>query len=322
MNKETLKKIYNEIKKFNTIYIVRHIGPDPDAISSQIALRDMIKLTFPEKKVYAIGQSVSKFKFIGKLDKIDDNISYEDSLIITLDVPNKARVDGISVDNFKHVIKIDHHPFIEKFSDLELIDTNACSACEILLDLANTTRFKLNKEIARVLMIGIISDSNRFLFKPTDDKTLHKAADLVEKYSLNLQEIYEPIYMRPISEIRLMGYIYSNLKVTKNKFAYIILENDIVSSFNGDASSASNMVNELSYIEDFYVWLFVTYDEKNEIFKISIRSRGPVINELAQKYNGGGHVFSSGARCKTMEEVNALIADFDNLTREYVKENK
>ncbi len=319
MNKEILKKIYNEIKKFDTIYLVRHIGPDPDAISSQIALRDIIRYTFPEKKVYAIGQSVSKFKYIGKLDRIDDNISYENSLIITLDVPNKARVDGISVDNFKHVIKIDHHPFVEKFSDLEYIDVDACSTTEVLLDLVNNTKFKINKEIARTLMIGIISDSNRFLFKPTDHKVLHKVADLVEKYDLNLQEIYEPIYMRPISEIRLMGYIYSNLHVTKNKFAYIVLENDIVASFNGDASSASNMVNELSYIEDFYVWLFVTYDEKNEIYKISIRSRGPVINELASKYNGGGHAFSSGARCKTMDEVNALIADFDNLTREYIK---
>lgn len=319
MNKEILKKIYNEIKKFDTIYLVRHIGPDPDAISSQIALRDIIKYTFPEKKVYAIGQSVSKFKYIGKLDRIDDNISYENSLIITLDVPNKARVDGISVDNFKHVIKIDHHPFVEKFSDLEYIDVDACSTTEVLLDLVNNTKFKINKEIARTLMIGIISDSNRFLFKPTDHKVLHKVADLVEKYDLNLQEIYEPIYMRPISEIRLMGYIYSNLHVTKNKFAYIVLENDIVASFNGDASSASNMVNELSYIEDFYVWLFVTYDEKNEIYKISIRSRGPVINELASKYNGGGHAFSSGARCKTMDEVNALIADFDSLTREYIK---
>ena len=37
MKKETLKKIYSEIKKYDLIYIVRHIGPDPDAISSQIA---------------------------------------------------------------------------------------------------------------------------------------------------------------------------------------------------------------------------------------------------------------------------------------------
>lgn len=319
MNKDIYKKIYNEIKKIDSIYIVRHIGPDPDAIASQIALRDSIKLTFPSKKVYAIGQAVSKFKYIGKLDKIDDNISYDNSLIITLDVPNIHRVDGINIEKFKHVIKIDHHPFVEKFSDIEIIDEKACSACEILLNLIRVTKLKIDKSIARTLLIGIISDSNRFLFKPCDENILYKVADLVKEFKLDLQEIYEPIYMRPLEEIRLMGYIDSNIKVTKNKLAYIIIENDIVSSFNADASSASNMINELSFIEDFVIWLFVTRDEKNDQFKISIRSRGPVINEVASKYNGGGHIYSSGARCKTMDEVNSLIKDFDELAREYNK---
>ena len=41
------KQIYKEIKKYNNIVIARHVGVDPDAMASQIALRDSIKLTFP-----------------------------------------------------------------------------------------------------------------------------------------------------------------------------------------------------------------------------------------------------------------------------------
>lgn len=318
MKKETLKKIYNEIKKYNTIYLVRHIGPDPDAVASQIALKDSITYTFSNKEVYALGASASKFKYIGKLDKIT-NFNYENSLVITLDVPNKSRVDGIDLDKFKHIIKIDHHPYVEKFSDLEYIDESSCSTGEILLDLINETRLKMNTKIATSLLIGIISDSNRFLFNPCDDKILYKVADLVKTYKLNLQDIYASIYSRPMSEVRLMGYIASNIKVTKNKFAYIILENDIVNSFNADVSSASNMVNEFNNIEDFIVWMFVTKDLKNDLFKINIRSRGPIINEVASKYSGGGHKFSSGARVKTIDELDNLINDLDTLCREYNK---
>ena len=318
MKKETLKKIYNEIKKHDLIYIVRHIGPDPDAVSSQIALRDAIKLTFPNKSVYAFGAGVSKFKYIGQLDKSMD-YDYEKALVITLDIPNKPRIDGLNVDKFSHVIKMDHHPYVEDFGGIEYIDTECCSTTEILLDLFNNTKFKVNSNIARNLLVGIISDSNRFLFNPVNENVFFKVGDLIKKYKLNLQSIYEDIYIRPMSEVRLMGYIASNLKVTKNKFAYIILENDIVSSFNADASSASNMVNDFSNIDEFVVWLFVTYDVKNEIFKINIRSRGPVINELAAKYNGGGHIYSSGARVKTKEELDNLIIDYDNLCKEYLK---
>ena len=119
-----------------------------------------------------------------------------------------------------------------------------------------------------------------------------------------------------------MGYIASNLKVTKNKFAYIILENDIVNSFNADASSASNMVNDFGNIEEFIAWMFVTKDVKNDLFKVNIRSRGPIINEVAAKYNGGGHKFSSGARIKTMEELEMLINDLDNTCKKYIKEKE
>lgn len=321
MKKELLKKIYSEIKKYDLIYIVRHIGPDPDAISSQIALRDSIKYTFPDKKVYAFGASVSKFKYIGHIDKSID-YDYENALVITLDIPNKSRIDGLNVDKFKHVIKIDHHPFVENFGGIEYIDEKACSTCEILLDLINNTRLKMNESIARTLMIGIISDSNRFLFNPVNENIFFKVGNLVKKYKLNLQDIYSSIYMKPMSEVRLMGYIASNMKVTKNKFAYIILENDIVNSFNADSSSASNMVNDFSNIDEFVVWLFVTYDAKNDLYKVNIRSRGPVINEIAAKYNGGGHKFSSGARVKTMSELDDLILDYDNLCKEYIKTQK
>ena len=85
--------------------------------------------------------------------------------------------------------------------------------------------------------------------------------------------------------------------------------------------SASNMVNDFSNIEEFVVWLFVTYDAKNDVYKVNIRSRGPVINKLAAKYNGGGHIYSSGARVKTKEELNNLIVDYDNLCKDYLKNN-
>ena len=41
------KKIYQKIKKYDTIVVARHIGPDPDAVTTEIALRDSIRETFP-----------------------------------------------------------------------------------------------------------------------------------------------------------------------------------------------------------------------------------------------------------------------------------
>ena len=52
MDDKMYKKIYNTIKKYNNIVIARHINVDPDAMASQIALRDSIRLTFSDKNVF------------------------------------------------------------------------------------------------------------------------------------------------------------------------------------------------------------------------------------------------------------------------------
>ena len=48
------RRIYWKIRAAKTIVIARHVGPDPDALCSQIALRDSILNTFPNEKVYAV----------------------------------------------------------------------------------------------------------------------------------------------------------------------------------------------------------------------------------------------------------------------------
>ena len=78
------------------------------------------------------------------------------------------------------------------------------------------------------------------------------------------------------------------------------------------------MINNFNYIDEVLVWLAVTEDKKNDIIKINIRSRGPVINTIAERYNGGGHKLASGAKVSTMDEVDCLIDDLDNACLNYI----
>ena len=314
------KKIYNEIKKYDTIYIARHIGPDPDAIGSQMGLKESICITFPNKKVYAVGSSVARFKYLGKLDKVD-KYDYENSLLICVDVPDFKRVDIPYVERFKNIVKIDHHPLVDKFGDIEYIDVNATSAAEVVLKVIGDTRLKMDKIVAEDLFVGIMSDSNRLMFSPASYKQFYIVSELIYKYKLDIQDLYSKLYRRPLSEVRLMGYIASNLKVTKNKFAFIELENDIISSLKADVSSASNMINEFNNIDEILVWMFISRDDKNDMFRVNIRSRGPYINEVASKYNGGGHVFASGVRTKNREDIESLEAELDELCKDYINKN-
>lgn len=310
------KKIAKKIKQYDTIMIARHTGPDPDAICSQIALRDSIKETYPAKKVYAVGIGVSKFKKYGLLDKVD-NKNIKNSLLITLDVPNYCRVDGIEDLEPKEIIKIDHHPFEEEFGPLEWVDDTSSSTCQLIASLIMNTNLKLTEQIANNLFIGMVSDSDRFLLPYTTKETFKIATMLMERSKINICKQYEKLHERPINEVRFHGFIGKSLNVTENGFAYIKITAETLKEYGVDAASPSNMINDFNYIKDVIVWAFVTYDEKNDIFKVNIRSRGPVINEIASKYHGGGHKFASGVRTKKEEEIDNLLKDLDAVCEKY-----
>ena len=308
------KKIFKEIKKYKTIVIARHIGVDPDAMASQIALRDSIKLTFPEKKVIAVGTGSAKFTFLGKLDKLE---KFNNALLIVTDTPDRRRVDGPNVDDFDYAIKIDHHPFIEKFCDLELIEDTATSVCEVIMKLIKNTGLKCNKEIAEVLFMGLVSDSNRFLFSSCTAETFSLVSEYLDEYKFDISSLYQQLYSRPLNEVRLEGYISLNMTVTENKLGYIKITDEIINKFGVDSASAGNLVNNFNFINEVLVWATITEDLKNDQIRVSIRSRGPGINHIAEKYHGGGHKQASGVKLKTFDEAMELMNDLDKFLAEY-----
>lgn len=310
------EEIYKKILEYDTIVIARHIGVDPDALCSQLALRDSIRLTFPEKKVLAIGTGSAKFTQIGKLDKLE---KVNNALVIITDTPDKKRVDSVDFSQYSYSIKIDHHPFIEKFCDLEYIDDTTCSACEILMDFILHSPLKCNSEIAETLYMGLVSDSNRFLFNSCSSKTFSLVSKMLEKYPFNISDSYQKIYLRPMNEVRLEGYISMNMNVTENGLGYVRITDEVINEYGVDSASAGNMINNFNYIKEVLVWVTLTEDLKNDQIRISIRSRGPEINKVAEKYGGGGHRMASGIKVKTFDDAMMVVKDLDNLLKEYVE---
>lgn len=310
------RKILKEIKKYDTIVVVRHIGVDPDALCSQLALRDSLRLKFPRKKIYAVGNGSAKFSSIGSLDKME---SFNDYLLIVLDTPDKKRIDFPQVDDASCIIKIDHHPFIEQYANIEYIADKKGSTCEILMEFMRDYRLPCNRNIARTLYCGLISDSNRFLFDTTSATTFELVSYYLKKYPFVLSEVYKSLYMRPMKEVRLQGYIGENFTLTDNGLAHVHLTNEEIIRFKADSASAGNMINNFNFIEEVLVWAIVTEDVKNGNIRVNIRSRGPVINHVAEKYHGGGHMFASGAKVSCFEEADLLLNDLDEVCKEYIK---
>ncbi len=317
--KELYKKILKIIKDYDEIVLVRHISPDPDAIASQIALRDSIKLTYPEKKVYAVGAGVHKFKYLGSLDKV--NLSeLDNALLIVLDVPNFARLDGVEELKYQAILKIDHHPAEDIIGDVDWTDDTKSSTCEMIANLIMDTKLVMDQRIAENLYIGMVFDSDRFLLQNTSTETFKTVYNLLNISKINFIPLYDNLYERSIVEEKFRAYLISNIKISENKFGYIFVDADTLKKYGVEPTIVSNQVNDFYFIKELICWMFVVYDERNDIYKANIRSRGPVINEVASKYNGGGHKFASGCRNTDYKVMEKLAKDLDEACLKYITE--
>lgn len=313
------KKILKMIKKYDNIVIARHVGGDPDALGSSFGLKEILKCNFPNKNIYVVGNTCARFRYFGLMDKVIDT---EKTLLIVTDTPDIKRVEGVDINNFEYKIKIDHHPFIEKFCDIEIVDDTASSASQMVMELIFNTPLKMTKEAAKKLYIGLVADTERFLYKYTTPKTFKIVAKLIEKTGIDITELYPQFYNRSLTEIRFYAYLMANIQVTDNKFGYLKIDDDILGEYGVDAATAGNMINNFNNIEEIVAWAFFSHDKLNNNVRGSIRSRGPVINEIAADFGGGGHALASGVKLPSFERADELIEALDDACRKYNEEHK
>lgn len=182
------------------------------------------------------------------------------------------------------------------------------------------TKLACNKEIAQELFMGLVSDSNRFLFSSCTADTFLLVSNFLREYQFDINPLYQQLYARPLNEVRLEGYISLNMIVTDNSLGYIKITDDIINQFEVDSAAAGNMVNNFNFINEILVWATITEDVKNDQIRVSIRSRGPAINQIAEKYHGGGHKQAAGAKLRTFDEAMELIHDLDMYLKGYKEE--
>ena len=161
MNYKTLlKEIIVEIEKATSIVILRHRKPDPDALGSQLGLKELIKAAYREKAVCAIGDIPDNLKYIGEMDEISLD-TFHHSLVIVTDCSTPRLINCPFEVNVDEVIKIDHHPNVTPYGKIYYVDTTAASASEIIAEFAfdHETPFQMNKKAANIQYAVIIGDT-------------------------------------------------------------------------------------------------------------------------------------------------------------------
>ena len=322
-NYERKKYILEKIKEYNKIIIFRHFRPDGDAVGSTKGLREILRLTYPEKEILLLNSDYSNYlQFLGGEDEPVADEYYADALGLVLDTGTADRISNKKFALCKEIIKIDHHIVDEHYGDFHWVIEEKSSTCEMVAEFYDTFKdeLKISRQAATYIYCGMVTDSGRFRFRDVSGDTLRLAGLMLDQ-GIDTDVLYANLYLKEFNEFKFESYAHEKMEITENGLVYLYVDNDMQEKFSLTNEQASSSVGFMDSIRGSIIWI-AFIDNADGSIRVRLRSRFVKVNELAEKYRGGGHACACGATLYSKDEMAQFIADADALIKEYKENNE
>ena len=309
------QKIKEIIEKYDRIIIHRHSHPDGDAIGSQTGLAFLLRDSYPDKEIYTVGDPAGRYAFMegSTPDEISDSL-YEGALAIVLDTSAASLISDGRYRSALETVRMDHHIFVEKICDTELTDTSFESCAGLVAEFARVTGLTLTERAAKALYTGMVTDSGRFRYDSTSEKT-HAVASYLMSVPFDTGDIFKNLYSDTLENAKRRAEFILRIVKTDAPVAYIYTTKEELSASGLDVFAASRgMVNTMGDLTGVDIW--VNFTETDGGVLAELRSSRYNVNPIAVKYGGGGHAKASGATLPSREAAMNMLSDLIGLTKE------
>lgn len=290
------KRIINEILKNKRFLITAHMNLEGDALGSELSMYHILRKLGKYAVIYNNDITPSAYRFLPYIDKItytspSDNFD----IAFILDCSDASRTGKVkdSLSNIKKIINIDHHISNTKFGDINWVEPNASSTCEMMYKFAKKIGI-MDKKIAVCLYTGIFTDTGGFTYSNTN-AYVHKIVAELIRYNIRPHDIYTKITSCcQLADLKFISSLFKNLKVDyEYRVGWIVVKKWPQNTEFDLTEIIFSMMRLLKGVDVFI--LFKKIDKKGKV-RINFRSRSKRVdvNKVAKFFGGGGHRSASG----------------------------
>ncbi len=324
-----LDEVLALIRDHDRFFITTHLGPDGDAVGSQLALG-----RFLEK----MGKSVAMVNS----DEVDYNLDWlpgaeditvfdgsleqhealaEAEVAFVLDTNDEERIGKVGSlvrDATATTVLVDHHLEPERWFDVLFVRDEAAATGELVYEIIEGLAPDLIDEaIATSLYTAIMTDTGSFRYSSVTPELHRIVADILERGGIGPAPIHETIYDRKsMPGLRLLGRMLNRIRLRYNgQLGYSVVTQRMVEDTGASWDDKQGFVNYVLSIEDVKAALL--FSETDDGAKISFRSEADVrVDQWARHFGGGGHRNAAGAYVKrptfekTIEAVIEAASDY------------
>ena len=314
--KKEYSRILSAIKRYDRIAIFRHIMPDFDALGTQMGLATWLKDNFPEKEIRIFGDNHVTFtpRLYPPMDEENQDWFKEPFLGIIVDVGNVSRIADPRFKKAKFKIRIDHHPKVEDWGKVSIIDTSAAAAAEIVVNMLLNFKgnYVISEQAAFYFLSALIGDSGSFKYSSTSQHTFAVAGELL-KTGVDISSVHQKMFVKQLDDLKVTAYILNHFEVSPKGVAYYVLPAPLQAELKITTERGKENVNLFANIDGINAWCSITEDVKDHCWRVSIRSKQVPINGVAAMFEGGGHAQASGAKLNSLDDLPRFIAELDKL---------
>ena len=314
MKVNEIDKIKSLLSKKKDIVIIPHKNPDGDAIGASTGLKNYfdnfnhnVEIISPNKFPDFLRwmDPDNQIKIFSEDENCIQKIINAD-IIFTLDFNNLVRISSMKEQVEKSnaiIIMIDHHENPCNYADFMYSVPEMSSTCEMIYHFIDKLgdKDKIDKNIAKSLYAGIMTDTGSFKFPSTTHVT-HKVVSNLLKTGISHFEIHNQIYDNNKRErIQLLSFALSQIKIIEDlNTCYISLSQKNLDKFNYEKGDTEGIVNYGLSIKNIKFAVIFMENSNEKVIRISLRSRGNFnVNEFSKNiFGGGGHKNAAGAISK------------------------
>jgi phosphoesterase RecJ-like protein len=319
--REDLERLREYITAGQRIILTTHVNPDGDGLGSEAALYEFLSSQGKEVRIFNNSPMPANYQFLNTHGQFTvyrpeahERTLVESDLILILDISDWERLRDLGrTIRVARVPKIciDHHPAPDSFADVNIIDTDASSTGEIVFEAIKFCGGEVSGQTARALYTSIVTDTGSFRFSNTTPRAHEIAAELI-RAGVRPPEMHQLIYeQQSPSKMRLLGKILENLQFDMDgQVVWFVITKEILEQTGARPQDTEGFPDFPRSIAGVQVSLMFLEMPDNRV-KVSLRSKGQVVvNEIAQRFGGGGHPFAAGALIEgKLNEVVPKVTD-------------
>lgn len=275
--------------------IISHANPDGDTLGSAYGLCGILQGMGKRAKTICADEVAPRMEYLKKAVIPQE---FEEKCIVTVDVADVKLLGALEEKYGDNIyLAIDHHESRKEFARYTVVDSTAAATCEMIFEIAQLMKAKLNSNIAACLYTGLSTDTGCFKYSNTTSRTHNIAASLIE-YDFHHAELNYKLF-----DVKTRGRIDLEMRLMRDmeffcndKIALVTITSEIMDEFQGrvDVEDFNGLASMPRQVEG--VILGVTIKQKGEnVFKVSMRSEEPInAAKLCSLFGGGGHARAAG----------------------------